>query len=567
MMTSIEQLMNIPEGRRALSGASPVFFDSYYLKMSEAAHRTRALETIERLEKEGKESGQKKKLLVLQPRGHGKSLLSISYCLRKICMNRNTSILFISASAGQAEKRVRLIKQFLESNKVVEDWASGDMIPFKGAESKWTSTQLYVQREGASVDPTLEAIGSGGKITGAHVDIVIIDDLEDDITTSSAGVRAKTRDWLNATVMPILNQGGLMLVIGTRKNADDCYAHMKADPTFEVIEEPAIIKWPKNFTYEVEKDERGREKLTGVKVEGDYEVLWPEFRPIEHLLMERRSMGPTLFAREMQNEVNSIEDAVIKPDWIEAAKSIQYSLGDIPPQLDLEDCVVVQSWDLSIESDAKKAAQGDTDWTVGYTIARDSQGLIWILDVWRKRGISQNAILDGIVGQYNKWSDWVRTVVVEKNSFGALYIQQLQKTSMPVKPINMTRHNNLKIGIHKLAVLFENNLMKFPSKDEVSKSFLDVFTLECVEWPASKHDDTLDALMHGVQELQKNHSNYQIAIGDKVIDNKGNIHNEGESLTGVIGGILNEMGIDTSGTYSKEEAAMLARFGIGYEDD
>jgi len=561
MNKNINELLLTPQGRRALSSASSVFFDCHYLSMTAAKHRTKCLETIEKLEEEAKENNTKKKLLVLHPRSHGKSLLAISYCLRKICMNRNTSILFISASAGQAEKRVRLIKQFLESDKVVEDWASGDMIPFKGSESKWTSTQLYVQREGASVDPTLEAIGSGGKITGAHVDIVIIDDLEDDITTSSAGVRAKTREWLNATVMPILNQGGMMLVIGTRKNADDCYAHMKQDPTFAVIEDPAIIKWPENFEYIVEKDPKGREILKNVKVEGDYEVLWPEFRPLDYLLMERRSMGPTLFAREMQNEVNSIEDAVIKPDWIEASKNIHYSLGEIPPHLDINECTVVQSWDLSIESDAKKAKAGDTDWSVGYTLARDNKGVIWIIDVWRRRGITQNAILDGIVGQYNKWSEFVRSVTVEKNSFGALYVQQLQKTSMPVKAVNMTRHNSLKIGIHKIAVLFENGLIKLPGKDEVSRSFVDTFTLECIEWPASKHDDCLDSLMHGIGELQKNHSNYQIAIGDKVIDNKGNIQNDRDSSTGVVSDVLNEMGIYSDG-YTADERKMLERFGI-----
>jgi phage terminase large subunit-like protein len=565
-MSSIEELMMSPQGRRALGTASPVFFDSYYLKMTAARHRTNALETIERLEAEGKECGQKKKLLVLQPRGHGKSLLAISYCLRKICTDRNVSILFISASAGQAEKRVRLIKQFLESAKVVEDWGSGDMIPFKGSESKWTSTQLYVQREGTSVDPTLEAIGSGGKITGAHVDVVIIDDLEDDTTVGSAGVRGKTREWLNATVMPILNQGGLMLVIGTRKNADDVYAHMKQDPTFTVIEEPAIIKWPESFDYIVERDENGRESLKSVEVKGDYEVLWPEFRPIDYLLMERRSMGPTLFAREMQNEVNSIEDAVIKPDWLEEAKTVQYALGEIPPTLDIDDCIVVQSWDLSIESDPKKAAKGDTDWTVGHTLARDSKGVIWILDVWRKRGITQNDILDGIVGQYNKWSDYVRTVVVEKNSFGALYIQQLQKTSMPVKPVNMTRHNSLKIGIHKMAVLFENNLIRIGVKDESSRSYIDSLTLEAIEWPSSKHDDILDSLMHGIQELQKNQSNYQIAMGDKIIDAKGNIINEGENTTDIVTGILNEMGISNE-SYTPEEMKMLERFGFLGDDD
>ena len=437
MNNQIAELISTPEGRRALSIASPTFFDSYYLGMQSSSHRNNWLDTIEDLQEVAIKTNEKKKCLVLAPRGHGKSLLAISYCVRQICMNRNTSILFISASAGQAEKRVRLIKQFLDSDKVIEDWASGEMPPFKGPDTKWTSTQMYVSRTGASVDPTLEAIGSGGKITGAHVDIVVIDDLEDDLTTGSPGVRQKTKDWLSATVTPILNQGGVMLVIGTRKHEQDVYAQMKNDPTFYVIEDNAILKWPESYEYITQIDEKGNETLKDIKIIGDYEVLWPEFRPMKFLLMERRSMGSHLFAREMQNQVQSEDDAIIRRDWVERAKRNNYSF-DFAPPINLSECIITQGWDLSIESDARKAKSKDTDYTCGFTLARDPKGRIWVLDMFRDRGITQQEIMNAIVGMYERWQEYVREIWVEKNSFGAIYVQQLQRTSLPVKPVVMT---------------------------------------------------------------------------------------------------------------------------------
>jgi len=520
MSSQISELLATAEGRRALAIASPVFFDSYYLAMQAAKHRNNWLNTVEDISTKAKQNNDKGKLLVLSSRGHGKSLLAISYCVRQICMNRNISILFISASAGQAEKRVRLIKQFLESDKVVEDWASGDMPAFKGPDTKWTSTQMYVNRDGSSVDPTLEAIGSGGKITGAHVDIVVIDDLEDDLTTASPGVRQKTRDWLAATVTPILNQGGTMLVIGTRKSEDDVYAHMKNDPTYRVIEDAAIKKWPDSFDYVTDIDEMGNEFIKEVKVVGDYEVLWPEFRPIEYLLMERRSMGSHLFAREMQNQVQSEDDAIIRRDWVDKAKRSNYTFS-VPPPINLSECIITQGWDLSIESDKKKAKQRDTDFTVGWTIARDRDGKIWVLDMFRERGITQQGIMDAVIRMYEEWSDYVKEIWVEKNSFGAIHVQQLQRTSLPVKPVVMTAKNALRNSIHHIAVLFENQLVRLPYGDAYCQKYMDIFCDEAVGYPNMPHDDSLAALIHTLDALKKVGNVYNIAVGDKVLNHLG----------------------------------------------
>ena len=523
MNEQLNQFLSIPDGRRALSAASPQFFDSYYLEMQQATHRVGWLETIEELLTTGKKNRTKQKLLVLSPRGHGKSLLSVSFALRQLCLNRDVSILFISATAGQAEKRVRLIKSFMDSEKIQMDWCtSPGMLPFEGGNSKFTATEIYIQRPGKSVDPSLQAIGAGGAITGAHVDFIIIDDLEDEKTTNSPGLRVKTREWISATLMPILNQGGLLLVIGTRKHADDCYEHMKNDPTFTVIEEPAILEWPEKYEYIFEKDKTGKDVLKGVNFQGG-RCLWPEFRPMDFLLMERRSMGTTLFEREMQNKVISAEDSIIKEEWIKGCQTNSYTFDHYPAGLNLDKCNIIQCWDLSIQSDAKKAASNDSDYTVGYTLAKDVKGIIWVLDVIRKRGLSQQQIMDLIVGMYRKHEKiGVNTVVVEKNSFGAIHVENLQKTSLPIKGVLMTKSNSLKNGIHKIAVLFENNQIRFPTGDTQCNLFIDDFIAESVQYPFAKHDDTLTSLFHGINQLAKNFT-YEIEMNGKVYNEHGDI--------------------------------------------
>lgn len=558
MTSDLTSLLSTAEGRKALSHASPQFFDSYYLGMTNVHFRNKWLDTIDELEKEAQETNLKKKLLVLAPRNHGKSFLAISYCLRKICLNRNIRILFISASANQAEKRVRLIKQSLTSKKIIEDFGE-----FKGDDTKWSSTQIYVKRDEKSVDPTLEAVGSGGKITGAHVDIVVLDDVEDDITVSSPSIRAKTRDWLRGTITPILNNGGLMLVIGTRKHYDDLYAHMMNDATFEVINDPAIIKWPTTYEYVTEIDDKGREKIKSIDASDDYEVLWPEQRPLPMLLMEKRSIGNLLFEREFQNKVISGDEAIIKDEWLEMAKDTSYSLGEVPHMLDLEECTVIQAWDLALEVDKKAAARNDSDWTVGWTIARDDKGCHWVLDFWRNRGISSGEVIDGIISQYEKWSEWVNTVVVEKNSFGALYVEALKNTDLPIRAYNMHKRNALKIKIHKIAIQFENENFKFPVKNEKSKNTYDIFVEEAMGYPYSSHDDTLTSLKWAIEEFEKNSDNYSLAINNKIINNKGEVIQSDNDATqeDLIDDVLQSIGVTREA--DSDEKRMLERFGFG----
>jgi phage terminase large subunit-like protein len=522
MDPKVAQLIATSQGRRMLSAASPSFFDSYYLGLEQPEFRKHWLDTIEELQKECLDKKQKKKLLVLAPRNHGKSTLAISFILRQICLNRNISILYISATLGQAEKRVRVIKEFLDDEKIQADFCQYPYLPFFGPGSKETASQLYVTRPGKSQFPTLEACGLGTAITGNHVDIVILDDVDTPETTNSPALRAKTREWLGATLIPIMNVSSMLLAIGTRKNSQDLYDFMLNDPTYNIIHDQAILEWPTSYEYIYERDKTGKDLLKGVKLEGG-KALWPEHRPLDYLLMEKRTMGSLLFEREMQNNCIDSEDAIIKDVWIKSCLTNSYTFDHPPPLLKLDKCNIIQAWDLALQTDAKKAQKNDNDWSVGWTMAKDNKtGIIWVLDAMRFRGVSQQTLVDNIEKFYDKWGDVVHKVVVETNAFGALYFDAIKARNIPLRGVKMTAKNNLKNGIHKIAQKFETGLIRLPIGDNICAQFVEYFTDEAIKFPFGKHDDTLTSMLHCLNEIDSVF-HYEISVGSVMIDENGEI--------------------------------------------
>lgn len=511
----VDQLILSKEGRRLLSIHSPVFFATYYLGFDYVEHQERWVNECVRLTN----LETKEKLLVLAPRDHGKSYLSILYTVWRLCTDRNTKILFVSATAGQAEKRLRLVKKFLESERIVQDWACDDMPPFKTRDTKWISTQIYLNRSIESIDPSLECVGTGGAITGGHFDVLVLDDIDDDKTTFSAGVRRKTREWLSGTMQPVLNRDGFMLCVGTRKHMDDIYSHMIKDPTFNILHDKAIIQFPESFSFETEVDSSGRDIIKGVTVKGESEVLWEAQRPIEYLLKERATVGSRLFTREFQNEVQDAEDQMFKNEWIDRAleKGRSLSLREIP-QGKLR---VVQAWDLALVTDQKKAEQGDSDYTVGITWASDEQGNRFLLDFTRFRGVSPNEMYRRIEFFYKRWERSVSVVAVEKNNFGQLHTLNLKtRSDIPLREHQTTNRskNSVFTGVPRLTVLFENDKITLPSRDKDDRDSLDPLVMELVGFGVEKHDDTVLCLSIAEATLQSTNFEYAVAFGDTMLN-------------------------------------------------
>jgi hypothetical protein len=512
-----EKLLGSAQGRRLLSLSSPQFFDTYYCKMRRAPHRDRWLDLFETASKTAKENGTKGKLLILAPRDHGKTEVAITYATRALCLDRDIRILWISESQGQAEKRMRRIVSLLESGKIVEDWTlepQSGAKPFKNDKSKWTNNLLYLVRDRDSVDASLECIGAGGSVTGGHFDLIICDDIQDDRNTHTAGVRSKTREWWRGTVSPMLSRGGCILVIGTRKHHDDLFAHLIDDPTYRVIHDKAIVEQPESYEYVKKIDETGREIITGVDVKGGL-ALWDAERPLDYLLLEKRTVGSRLFAREFQNEVQDESSAPFKMAWLERAldRGSRYSLGQVPPEVN----DIVQGWDFSLVTSAKGAEERDTDFTVGITWGRDNNGNRYLIDIFRKRGMSPTELQGRVKGEYAKYGHRIRVVAVEKNAFGELHYLGLQRSSdLPLKGHITHARNKADVweGVPSLSVMFENDKVIFPSKTDRDRERLEPLIHELFALGKEKHDDTVMSLWIAETWLRKSSFQYNVSFGD-----------------------------------------------------
>lgn len=516
-------LPSTPQQRRALSAASPVFFDTYYCGMRFAEHRKRWLTRFDQAWQVAKDREEKGRLLVLAPRDHGKTEAAITYAVRAILLNRNVRILWICESAAQAEKRMRRVKAILRSERVIEDWASDSSsgcTPLESEDAPWTQTQVYVPRTLESVDPTLTSIGSGGAVTGAHFDLVLADDLESDTTVYTASMRDKTKRWFRATVLPMLTRGGLIVTIGTRKHYGDLYGDILTDPSWSVLEDPAVKQWPTAHRFVVEEVD-GREVITGVEVEGEHEVLWPDERPLDYLLRERRSMGSQLFAREFQNQVQDDSAAAFKYEWLEAAKARgkQLSMYELPAVKNIE---IVQGWDFSLVQSAQDAEKRDTDFTVGTTWGRDPDtGDHYLLGLFRQRGLSAAQLRGAVVSEYERWRGRVRAVAVERNAFGELHYVGLQQTTdLPLVGHMTTGKKKADPwqGVASLSVLFEQNKVVIPYATSRDREAVEPLIQELWGLGREKHDDTVMSLWiaHSVLRLERFSHRYIDSQGREV---------------------------------------------------
>lgn len=511
------EILGTPAGRRALGLASPEWWDAYYAGMREAPHRTKWLRKIDGLIK----NRNGKKMLLLAPRNHGKTEAVASIIARAVCYNRDICVMLICANEAQAILRLGRVKAILKSAQVVEDFTQDAADGFWGwgerNDDRWREASVQVTRTTHKVDPTIIAIGAGGKnVTGAHPNLIIADDIEGQESTLTAREREKTKAWFKGTLLPTLMPGGTMVVIGTKKHHDDLYTMLEANPVFELERKPAILKWPKSYELQRTKDEQGRERVTGVETSGEEQVLWSE-RDFEWLLLEREAMrdeggGAREWAREFQHEVQDDSSAAVPIEQLQHAQKLgkKFSLYEVPQGLVLAE--VHQGWDFSLVESAAHAARKDTDYTVGLTWARTTDDHRILLGIVRKRGITQDQLMTMMEEEYERIQALglrVINVAMERNNFGRLHVARaLQRGRLPVVPHDTSARSKADpwVGIPGLAMLFEQERVILPSRTRADRKAILILQQELHGLGVERHDDTVMALhvVESVTRMQPN---------------------------------------------------------------
>lgn len=504
------------------------FYAQHYLRLATPECHMRWYEAFDRADR----------LLFEAPRSHGKSISAGRVLVgRTIVTNRNARILLIGKTKGAASKTARLVRRDLEKNpRIARDWQGPpggvEGGPFREKGLSWTDSLFYVHRTLDARDPTVEAVGCGGSITGGRFDLIILDDPIDDENTRTRARRKRMVEWFYGTVLPLLDTGGRVVVIGTRKHADDLYATLEADPTFDVVCDKAFpdglsaidmarVRW-----VEVLNERTGRRQLVdavyeppegpanddGTPSQGPMpRVLWPEKWSISSLLLKLKSMGSVLFLREMQNEITDDGTSPFKIAWLERAKVngrqrgfLRWGVapeghpnaGEEHPRC--KGLIVWQSWDLTLVHDEESAEESDSDYTVGQTWGLEWEtGTRYLLRAVRVRGLTPNAMIALIRAEAALFPQRI-AVVVENNSFGKLYELGLRRVAgLPVYGHTTTSKKSSPFeGVPSVGALYENEHIVLPysgtpaENEEDPRPYVDEHVREHHGLGREKHDDT-----------------------------------------------------------------------------
>lgn len=428
-----------------------------------------------------------KNIIVKSPRFHAKSqCFTTDYSLYELYKNPNTRIMIVSANQEIAVGFVRQIMNNLENNHDLID-AFGDLKPQDDLR-KWGEKAFLVNRDSFDKDPSVVGLGAGGKIISRRADIIIVDDLLDLDNARTPAMRKKTLEWFENVLLPVLEDDGRLVVVGTSWYQDDLYDHLMEHPSFDVrIKLKALLYHPKY----IRKDEKRSEvryipyklhefpqaldasKLFSEDAMLRYKlydrlksgVLWDSKWSFKALMEKKGQMSTGSFMRQYMNEPISDEEKVFSEQVVKRvlAQSEQKTL--------------LSKWDNMEDGQTHRFAYGNLVIAVGVDLAisrkhsADNSAIaVWGMDERRRR------ILLWI--EYGKWSpDEIKQrvldvnerfkpvkIVVENIAYQDMVRQDLEKDDLPIEGFQTTANKkfNEETGIAQIAMLMEQMKVIIP---------------------------------------------------------------------------------------------------------
>ena len=397
-----------------------------------------------------------KNLVVGAPRGHAKSTITDLVYLAWAIIHKKTKFsLLISDTYSQSTLFLDTLKAEFEGNELLRQFY-GNMVS-----DSWSEDEIVVN------GTMVKALGAGMKVRGlkfreSRPDLIIVDDLENDELVESKERRQKLERWVNAALIPSMTKEGRIIFIGTILHYDSILA--------KLLSKDKYLEFEKR-TY---------------KAIADNKPLWPEHLnliELEKIKQDYIAKGQGyLFYREYQNEPVSDEYRKFKLEkfkYYEERELLAFSLNNY--------IMIDRAYSLD------KAA----DFTGIVVISVDIQNNWYIRVAERYRGTE---------------GDLIKKIFDLKNYFQPVKIgieqKAFQYTIKPTLDDEMRKQGNFflveelkdlgkskNIRIEGLVPRFEVGTV-FLKRDQVD--LMD----ELITYPASIHDDLMDALAYALTIAQ-----------------------------------------------------------------
>lgn len=429
------------------------------------------------------------------PRDHGKSeIFCIAYPLRRICEDPDVRILIVQKTADAAEKTLEVIKSELERNTELkayyaDHWeatvgqrdisnATGTVEREGRREGAWQRRRIYCKRSRRGKDPTVEAVGVGGAITGGHFDVIILDDVEDDENTKTAGRLKSLLEWFSGTIMQLREPHTKLAVVGTLKTAQqDIYNFILGNPMWSCRVISALVSHSlDNIDYDTIHDDEGRVVDVVVRTE-DVVTLWPGKWPIKMLLLEMLASIRSIWIREKLNDLRAMAGSVFKREWFRYIRRSEW------PEFER----VIQIWDTAWSEDES------ADWSVCATLGL-AQGRVYVLAIFRAK-LETPELLRAMKAQYARWTPL--EILIEDKSSGKAALQVLtRETGLPVVAVSPEGRDKV-ARARAVTPFFESGRVFFT----LDAGWLQIFEDEITLFPEAANDDQVDVLVYGLLRL------------------------------------------------------------------
>jgi len=437
---------SLSQHRRAIGAVSFVAFCKIYLGSHFKLPPSRMHAEISAYLQTLKEArGQR--LALAAPRGHAKStLLSLAFVLWCALYGHEPMIVIASATGDQAKQILKNIKdELLQNPTLQQDFPEicGPLGTSKGAKP-FRGDQVVL--------PNRVAIWARGQDQGVRgirhrqfrPTLIVVDDLEEQRSTTTPEARAKLRAWFDRTLQQLGNPQTNIIVVGTILHHDSLLAGLTRAPgsspasgwtrkIYQALESESANPqlWEKWRTIYQER-ENYKEQTGPAAAASFYEdnkeallqgtkVLWPELDDYHKLMTTLETGGRFSFQAEKQNQPIDPAECVFRDEhfryWDDEFAS---------PALLMEHyrgrCTIVGACDPSLGHRANKG-----DFSAIVTLLKPHKSkLVYVLDASLER-CSPDKTLDRIVqlAQVYRYN----TFYVESNGFQERLVTDLRERS------------------------------------------------------------------------------------------------------------------------------------------
>ena len=455
------------------------------------------------------EPGDPDLIIVNTPPEHAKSTtITVNYALYQICRNPNIRILVVSKTQAMAQKFLLSIKNRLTHPRYQDlHLAFGPPGGFEKNSDSWKQDLIYLSseaRNSGEKDPTVQAIGIRGHIYGARADLIIMDDCVDH---TNAHEYEKQIDWIQSEVMSrIDNDGGKLLVVGTRLRPKDLYSELR-DPMrypdetspWTYFAQPAVLEFnddPKDWVTLWAKTNMPPVSGKGIPDENGLYTKWDG----DALFKKRGRMSPNLWAMVYQQQ-QVHEDAVFPGDSVKGVINGARNIGIIPKNKagnrleGMDGLLVVAGLDPAMAGYTAAVC-------IGIDVSTQKR---YVLDVSNQQGMKPDDIRTLIKDWTDKYSisEWR----VEKNAFQAMLTQDREvREYLQTRGATLKEHHtgnnkwDTDFGVASLTTLFHGheeglNLIEFPSthQSEGLKALIEQLVTWYPDAPRSQKTDCVMA--------------------------------------------------------------------------